>query len=271
MKVIAILAAYNEERFLGGAIDHLQAEGVDVYVIDNESTDRTRRIAESRLGAGVIGIETFPRPGYYAWEALLARKEQLANSLEADWFMHVDADEIHLAPTGERLVEAIAGVEAAGYDVINFAEFTFVPTREEPDHDHPRFAETMRHYYPFLPFSPHLLRAWKRRPGTAGLSASGGHHVGGESARIYPERFWMKHYIFLSIPHAIEKYVRRAYDPAEVESGWHGWRARIDEATIALPSQSELRMVAAGRPLDASSPRTKHFLQQLWEVRSTSP
>jgi hypothetical protein len=41
MRVVAILAAYNEERFIAGCLEHLIEQGVDAYLIDNESTDRT--------------------------------------------------------------------------------------------------------------------------------------------------------------------------------------------------------------------------------------
>ena len=36
-----------------------------------------------------------------------------------------------------------------GYNAVDFLEFTFVPTREHPDHDHPRYQETMRGTTPF--------------------------------------------------------------------------------------------------------------------------
>src|SRR5947209_3395096 len=142
MRVIALLATYNEERFVGACIEHLAGQGVDVYLIDNDSTDRTVEIAGRRLGRGVVGIERFPRAGVYSWRPLLERKAQLAAELDADWFLHVDADEIRLPPRpGMTLAEALAEVDREGYNAVNFQEFTFVPTRESPEHDHPRFQE----------------------------------------------------------------------------------------------------------------------------------
>ena len=166
VRVVAILATYNEERFVRGCIKNLVAQGVDVYLIDNSSTDRTVEIAREYLGRGLIDIEAFPRgDGVYRWRDILRRKEELARTLEADWFMHVDADEIHLPPRKDRtLAEAFARVQKAGYDAVDFQEFVFVPTREDPDHDHPDYEKTMRWYYPFTP-SPglRLVRAWKKR------------------------------------------------------------------------------------------------------------
>ena len=78
--------------------EHLIGQGIDVHLIDNESTDATRRIAQCYLGNGVLGIETMPRRGVYSWRPILQRKESLAGEIDADWFMHVDADEIRLPP-----------------------------------------------------------------------------------------------------------------------------------------------------------------------------
>src|SRR3989442_7651052 len=142
MRILAILATYNEQRFIVGCLEHLISHGIEVYLVDNSSTDQTVRLAERFLGRGLVGIETFPRDGVYAWSALLRRKEQLAAALDADWFMHVDADEIHLPPRSDRtLLQAIQEADAEGYNAVNFSEFTFVPTQEEPDHDHPEFRE----------------------------------------------------------------------------------------------------------------------------------
>jgi len=267
MKVLAILAAYNEERFLAGLIEHLRAHGVGVHLIDNGSTDATGRIARGYLGNGVVAIEDFPRDGSYRWDSILARKAALASSADADWVMHVDADEIHLPPSGRgTLAEAFQRAEDEGYNAVNFQEFTFLPTAEEPDHDHPRFRETMRRYYPFCPFSPHLVRAWKRQPEPVSLAESGGHQVSFPEQRIYPERFPMLHYLLLGARHLTEKYAERRYDPSEVARGWHGWRARVRPGLLRLPPDSELRPFTSVEELDASSPRLRHYLDELYGV-----
>ena len=228
MRVVAILAAYNEERFIAGCLEHLIEQGVDVYLLDNSSTDQTVKIASRYLGRGLIGIEDFPRAGQYSWRPILERKEQLAASLDADWFMHVDADEIHLPPrSGVTLTQALGEAESQGYNVVNFLEFTFVPVEESPDHDHPNFQKTMRWYYPYLPFSLHLLRAWKGQEKLDGFKQSGGHQINFAGARIYPKSFPMRHYLFLSVAHAIEKYVQKRYDPLEVAAGWHVSRVKL--------------------------------------------
>lgn len=262
MRVVALLATYNERRFVGPCIEHLHSHGVETYLIDNCSTDETVEIAERYRGRGLIGIESFPRDGVYDWHSLLVRKEELARDLDADWFIHLDADELRLPPLDHRtLAEALAAVDRAGYNAVNFLEFTFIPTREDPDHDHPGYQQTLRTYYPFSPRYPHQLKAWKATDDVE-LARSGGHRVGFEGLRMWPEPFPMKHYLFLSVPHAIEKYVERAYDSQEVAAGWHGWRAQITASDIPLPSGAELRVAQSVGDLDPSDPRTRHYVDR---------
>lgn len=268
MRIVAILATYNEERFIGACLENLFRQGVEVYLCDNESTDQTVLIAESYRNHGLIGIEMIPRGEIFDWKSILERKEQLAGTLEADWLMHVDADEIRLPPrANSTLAQALAEADAQGYNAVNFLEFTFIPTQEAPDHDHPGFQETMRWYYPFLPTFPHRLNAWKRQSVPVELAWSGGHQVRFPGLRMYPESFRMRHYLFLSVPHAIRKFVERRYDPAAVEAGWSVWRAKLKPEMIKLPAQSELRTYLSDDQLDASDPRTQHYLAELvWKA-----
>jgi Glycosyl transferase family 2 len=264
MQVVALLAAYNERRFIGACLEHLDRHGVDAYLIDNGSTDSTVELAEPWLDRNLIGIESFPRgeDDLYDWRGLLRRKGELARELEADWFIHLDPDEIRLPPSsGQTLREALEAVDREGYNAVDFAEFTFVPSKEEPDHDHPEFQRTLRTYYTFeTPRSPHQLKAWKANP-EAEL-ASGGHRVTFPDVRVYPRQFRMKHYLILSIQHAIEKYVERRYDPTEVEGGWHGWRARLTPDDIHLPSRSKLKVSLSDDDLDPSEPRKEHYVEE---------
>ncbi|QSX78920.1 glycosyltransferase family A protein [Agrilutibacter solisilvae] len=269
-RIVAVLAARNEERFLKTCLENLFRQGVEVYVCDNGSTDRTVEIAKAYLGAGVIGIEHIPFDGTYQWERILQRKEALFRELDADWLMHVDADEIHLPPPGHAsIAAAIAAADAQGYEAVEFAEFTFLPTREAPDHDHPDFVQQLRTYYPFRPRSPHCVRAFRKQPVPMEIAWSGGHHVRFQAPGkpvqppLFPEQFRMKHYIFLSADHASRKYPGRKYHDDEVNRlRWHGWRPRLRTEQIALPSAAHLRTTANDDDLDSTSPWTKHWLDQ---------
>ncbi|MCL4396244.1 MAG: glycosyltransferase family 2 protein, partial [Chloroflexi bacterium] len=262
MRVLALLATYNEERYIAANLEHLFRQGCDAYLIDNESTDRTLSIAESYLGRGLVGIETISRCPYYSHRAKLERKEVLAATLDADWFMHMDADEFRLPPRSDQtLAQAFEQADAHGYNAVHFLEFVFIPTLQAPDHDHPDFQKTMRWYYHSRPLRFHRLNAWKRQPGRVDLASSGGHTVQFDGRRICPEPFRMRHYHFLSVPHAVTKLVGRPYDPVEKAAGWHTWRASIKPEDIHLPSESELRVYTCDDELDVSDPWPEDWLE----------
>jgi hypothetical protein len=261
MRVIALIAARNEARFIAHCLQHLLEQGLDVVLLDDGSTDRTRERAEPFCRGGRVDLQTLPARDEYRWEEILRRKESLGRDLNADWFLHADPDEVRLSgDPRRRLVEVLAEADAAGFNAVNFMEFTFVPTREHPDHDHPRYRETMRRYYPFQPRRPHRLTAWKKQPGPVELAWSGGHQVRFPGLRMYPVDLPMKHYLFLSVPHAVEKFTRRAYRAEEVARGWHGWRARLRPEEIALPAESALRSYVSDWEWDATAPRATHVL-----------
>jgi glycosyltransferase involved in cell wall biosynthesis len=270
VRVVAMLQVYNERRFIAGCIEHLHEQGVGVYVIDNESSDDTLAIAESYLGRGVVGIETLERgeDGFVLREQC-ARQEELAQTLDADWLMHHDADEIRVSPRrGQTLAEAIAEADEAGYNAVNFLEFTFVPTRESPDHDNLDFQHTMLWYYPFLPEFPHRLNTWKRQDDRVQL---GTHKVSFPGLRMAPQSLYLKHYLYLSRDHALEKFVARRYSSAEVAGGLHGWRARLQADQIELPSEAQLRRFTSDDALDSSEPLTRHLLAEHVDVPAAAP
>ena len=262
LRIVAMMQVFNERRFLAGCIEHLRANGVAVYLIDNESTDDTLAIAERYLGAGVIGIETLPRSGCFSLRQQCRRQEELARTIDADWLIHHDADEIRVAPRrGQTLAEAIAECDDAGFNAVNFLEFAFVATREFPDHDHADFARTMRWYYPFAPWFPHRCNAWKRQNGPVDLVTEAGHVVGFPGLRMAPASLYMRHYLFISRRHALEKFVERRFEPDEVDDGWFGWRPSLRPEMILLPSITELRPYVADHRLDSSQPLTRHMLE----------
>lgn len=271
MRVIGLIAAYNERRFIEPCLAHLERHGVEAYLIDNCSTDNTVALAERWLDRNLIGIESFPRADgdVYDWRGLLRRKEELAASLDADWFIHSDPDEFRLPPSQDRtLAEALRDVDRAGFNAVDFAEFTFVPTQEQPDHDHAEFQQTMRRYYAFAPpVDLHQLKAWKAQPEVE--LQGGGHRASFPGINACPHKFIMKHYLILSVPHAIEKYVERNYDPDEVKKGWHGWRASVEPADIRLPPESDLLLTESDDDLDPSMPRETHLLNRRPPVENT--
>ncbi len=278
MRVVAILASYNEDLFIRACLDNFIRQGVEAYRIDNASTDDTVKIARQYLGRGLIAIETLPRHGMYEWRRILRRKEEVADELKADWLIHADPDEIRLSPrSNTTLKEAFEEVDREGFNAVNFLNFLFLPTIEHPDHEGSDFQKTMRWYRHIAPTYPFQVKAWKRQkqnsasarvkgllkfaPGRSNLrrtsvdlTSSGGHMVRFEGLKLYPVDFKMRHYPVLSLEHAIRKYVKRTYDPDEVKMGWHGWKAIAKANNLRLPSEREMRLYTSDDELDPSDP-----------------
>jgi glycosyltransferase involved in cell wall biosynthesis len=264
MRIVALLGVRNEELYMERCLDHLFRQGIETCVVDNGSTDRTRQIAESFIGRGVVHIDDFPYPGFFDFVGLLRRKDQLASEIDADWFINHDGDEVCEAPSPFRtLREGIEAVDAAGWSAIDFEEFVFVPTSFEDQFENCDYIAEMRHYYYFTPSDLRRVNAWKKTSEPINIIDSGGHRVEFNGRRICPDKFILRHYIILSGAHARRKYcVDRVYSPKEVsERGWHGLRADFAPDRFGFPPKGQLKCLPAGSNLlDRSEPRTNHLI-----------
>jgi len=259
LKIVALLAVRNEEIFIKRCIEHLILQGIDIYLIDNESSDSTVAIAEKFLNKGVIHIESLPYDGSFNLTAQLAIKERIAQSLDADWFIHHDADEIRFAPHPYKtLHEGISDVNNAGFTAINFDEFVFLPTSRDESFEDTDYVNEMLHYYYFAPKKLRRINAWKSTGKKIDLCSSGGHRVHFEKIHIYNYNFILRHYIFLSHTHACVKYGSRTHHKSELKRGWHIERHGFDPEKIQLPHKDQLKKVATDRALDTSDPWAHH-------------
>jgi Glycosyl transferase family 2 len=230
-RVVALMSAYNEGDIISPVLSHLIENGVEVYFLDNHSTDDTVEQASRWLGRGVIRIETFPaeaaasaEPPPFDWGAILRRKEELANELEADWFIHYDADEIRESPwPGVSLADAIEWVDRLGYNCIDFRVVNFPPTddgfRRGLD---PR--TYFRYWEPPGEFDEVQIKAWKKGAAAISLAPFGGHQVKFRDRRVFPIRFLLRHYPIRSQEHGERKVFeerRKRFLHSERVKGWH--------------------------------------------------
>ena len=223
-KVVALLAFYNEGDIIAQVVRDLIAQGLLVYAIDNGSTDDSVSQLEPLVGQGVLATERFaPNGDKYDWTGILRRKEQLARELDADWFLHHDADEFRESPWPQRtLKEAIEAVDALGYNAVDFELLNFVPT-----HDCFKPRDDVRQAFPFFergePFNKLQIRCWKRAP-DIDLVSSGGHDATFEGRRVFPIRFLLRHYPIRGPQHGERKvFVDRLprFSDTERAQGWH--------------------------------------------------
>jgi len=261
-RVVAILAFRNESYYARICIEHLIAEGIKCVVIDNESDDNTLDICREYYPEHVIAIDSVPYPGYYDWKTILRRKDKFRQSIDSDWFIHHDADEImHSSRPGETLLEAIARVDEEGYNAIDFDEFVFVHENDVVDYVGQNYYEKMRYYYRFDPAAgrPRLVRAYKSSV-RGEIAGTGGHAPRGPNIRIYPERMVLRHYICLGKAHAIKKYGYRKYSEGELRKGWHRNRMNVQHKRYSAPALRKLHQLGDDlRRLDYSNPYSEHF------------
>ncbi|MEO8349715.1 MAG: glycosyltransferase family 2 protein, partial [Acidobacteriota bacterium] len=230
-RVVAIVSAFNEADVISPVIGHLVENGVDVYLIDNRSTDGTVKAARRWLRKGLLGIEQFPAeapagkgPSTFDWEGILRRKEELAKELEADWFIHHDADEFREAPwPGMNLRDAIAWVDRLGYNCIDFRVLNFPPLEDgfQPGADP---GGHFTHWEDPVIHDSVQRKAWKAQKSGVSLAASGGHEAQFPDRRIFPIRFLMRHYPIRSQEHGRRKVFderKKRFIDKERSKGWH--------------------------------------------------
>jgi hypothetical protein len=246
-RLLAIVPAYNEEDIIALTIADLIGQGLDVYLIDNWSSDQTIERAKPFLGRGLIGFERFPPGGptaTYDLGKLLQRVEYIGHEQRwASWVMLHDADERRRSPwPGVRLREAIWHVDRAGFSCIDHVTLNFWPvdnefgSRQGDVEQHFRYFEFSSH-----PGHFHQRRGWKQTAVPVSLAASAGHDVQFPSRRVYPYKFLLKHYPVRSQAHGEHKVLcdRIArWNPEERTRGWH--RQYDDERQCFLRDPGEL-------------------------------
>jgi len=258
MRVVALLAVRNEELFLERCLEHLYRQGIETCVIDNESTDNSLQITRNFLRRGVFRIEHLPFNGCFDLPEILRYKEKLTKEIDADWFMHLDADEIREAPHPYvTLLEGIEDADKQGYNAINFDEFVFMPTDNSQAYEGQDYVDKMQYYYFFEPRPLRQIKLWKNSLNAVDISSSAGHGVNFDGRKLFPVHFILRHYICLSRAHAIAKYGSRVFSLHAVkELGWSRDRAGFTPVNLYFPDPQRLKRISD--VWDKSEPWVRH-------------
>jgi hypothetical protein len=243
--VVALIAAYNEADIIEQVVSDLISQGIQVYLLDDRSTDGTVAAVEPYIGCGVVAIEhlasasardTPEASGDFDWERILRRKAEIATELDAAWFIHHDADEFRESPWPHlSLKDAIRHVDALGFNAIDFAGLDFWPV-----HDRFHAGDDVRETFTFCSeLAAHDLpqvRCWKKTDGLD-LTSSGGHEARFTGRRVFPMRFVLRHYPIRGQAHGDRKVFterRNRFLDRERAKGWHVQYDQIREGMSFL-------------------------------------
>ena len=232
-KVLALMTTYNEADIIGQCLENLFSQGLDVFTVDDNSTDGTAEkleaIARSFPGRLILDRHTRTNAQFYdrgiLFSTLLAHAN-LAAANGCEWMLYVDADEIRSSPwPGVPLAAAFAHVASLGYNAVDFtvADFRFAKgqrmTTEPFEIQMPLFEFGRRHGH-FI-----QIKAWRHPPGLdIALEPSGGHDAYFAGRRVFPLKFLLKHYPLRGLDHARKKIFQDRfprYAPDSLAKGAH--------------------------------------------------
>lgn len=226
-RVVAFMAAYNEEDIIVESITKWTDQGVSVHVLENWSTDRTYELAKELESRLPVTVERFPKEGpseFFDWGAMLERMEALSKEIEADWFVRRGADEVLVSPwPGISYRDALYLVDQAGFNCVDHTIVEFHPVDDgfETGMDHEGY---FKHFDLKHLSHPRQRKAWKNLRQPISTIPSAGHDVVFAGRRIYPFKFLLKHYSFRSQTHGEKKVFRERkarWNPKERARGWH--------------------------------------------------
>jgi len=238
VNVAAMIHVFNEQDILTEVVRHLNANGIEVHIFDNWSTDGSFELANSlKLDGLCANVHRFPsKPSAeYEWHRQLLYTAEYAASLDAQWIMHHDADELRYSPWPRiSLAEAFAHIDNLGYNAVDFTVIDFRFLRSAPEASPPY--ENSLNWFEFgrRPGHFYQVKAWKNNHYPVDLASSGGHEAKFNDQRIFPLKFLMKHYPIRSRSQAEKKiYIDRLprMRREQHEKGWHTQYAQYETVT----------------------------------------
>lgn len=271
LRAAAVVAVRNEEFHVEYTVRDLIAEGLDVVLIDNGSTDATVPKARQFLGHGLLAIEEQPYEEGFSLPKMLERKAEIIRSLDHDWAMHVDVDEwVTSRFEDETLRDRMAVADAEGFNVLHFDEFDFV-AHDDEDLRGCDYRRRMLRYYFFEPTYPRLMRAWKR-DSDVGLGGGSGERLVGD-VRRYPEAMILRHYVSLGHAHVCDKYLNRRFAADGIERGWHRNRIGLTPEALRVRPSPALKELDRwdSKDFDRSTPTRVHFWDPAWGTDASFP
>src|ERR1700736_5007151 len=115
--VSVIIPARNEEACLGDCLQSLVAQSsvaFEIIVVNDQSTDRTREIAQSFPGVRVIEVGPLPA----GWTGKSNAVTTGARQARGEWLLFTDADTVHLPGS---LARAVAEAQEHSVELLSYS------------------------------------------------------------------------------------------------------------------------------------------------------
>jgi len=227
---LAIITTFNDSDCIGAIVEASIREGLQLWIIDNWSSDGTWDILselKSTYPQQIEEIERYPSAGssdHYDWSGMLMRKEEIALQFPGRWILHQDSDEITVSPISNlTCAECLLRIGALGYNTVNMRMFDFRPTDTS---EAPVSIEDHLSYFEFSnkPGYSRQIKAWIQPTERVDLASGGGHKVNFEGSTIFPLRLPRKHYAIRSVTHGRRKVFaerKPRFVKERTEKGWH--------------------------------------------------
>src|SRR5262245_2572987 len=230
-RVAAIINLYNEIDVIETTVRYLVYQCFEVHCIDNWSDDGSFELCQELLNNNLLkGLARFPdqKTNDYEWAKQLAHTADYAATLDVNWVIHYDADEIRCSPWKNiSFFDAIRYVDLLGYTAIDFAVIDFRFT----DDSDKNFSPDEYHYFEFgrQPADFNQIKAWKNWHQVVDLVVHGGHEAVFAEQRVYPLKFLIKHYSLRNKNQATKKIFRDRIPRITKERVERGWHVHFDQ------------------------------------------
>lgn len=246
-KILAIIHVFNEADVINQTVEYLLSQGVDVFLIDNWSTDNSYELIKqlSNKYPKRVFFKRFPEnapSNFYDWYHQLELTERISKEADYSWYIHYDADEYRLSPWAETtLREAIYYIDSLGFNVI---ENTVIDFKITAINDNSIFMKDTWFDFGHRPAHFEQTKTWKKCE-SVDLKNSGGHIARVSNPKVFPLKILNRHYPFRSYEHAKRKiFVDRKprFEVEKKERGWHGHYNKVlsEEDIVAQKDSLQL-------------------------------
>jgi len=232
LRVAAVIHCFNEVDIISEVVHHLVRQGVQIHLFDNWSTDGTWELSSELMRQGCLAsLERYPDEptNEYQWATLLKHTENIAQTIDADWIIHYDADELRFSPwQNSTLVEGISWVDTLGYNAIDFTVLDFRFLVNQSNATAPYEHSLTQFQFGRRPGHFLQVKAWKNQR-KVNLVNSGGHNADFEGRRLFPFKFLTKHYPLRNAHQAKKKVYVDRLPRIQLEQAERGWHTHYDQ------------------------------------------